>query len=255
MLEHTFIHLPDFGPRRERRLWQSGITSWDDFLERFGSSPYHKPLCSKIASSRHALKSSDADYFAAALQKDEAWRAFPHFHNIAYLDIETTGLAPQTDYVTVIGLFDGRGVHSYVHGRNLHEFRKDIEAFDMVVTFNGSMFDIPFLRKSFTGIKIPALHVDLRFLLASLDVRGGLKRIEQRFGMEREDDLKWMTGYDAVKLWQRHLRWRDRSALDKLVRYNAADILNLQELMEWAYKEKRLRTGFDEIRGNNGKGE
>lgn len=252
MLEHTFIHLPDFSPRRERRLWQSGIFSWDDFLERFGSSPHHRFLCSKIASSKYALKLSDVGYFAAALPKNETWRAFPHFDNIAYLDIETTGLAPQADHVTVIGLFDGRYTHSYIYGHNLHEFCRDIERFDMVVTFNGSMFDIPFIRKSFPGIKIPELHVDLRFLLASLGIKGGLKKIEERFGMGREDDLKGMTGYDAVKLWQRYLRWRDNSALDKLVRYNAADISSLKRLMEWAYREKRLRTGFDEIMESKG---
>ncbi|MCI0504066.1 ribonuclease H-like domain-containing protein [Candidatus Micrarchaeota archaeon] len=247
MLENSFIHLPDYGPRRERRLWESGISCWDDFLDRFGASRFHTALCGKIASSKYALQSSDADYFSKALPRGEAWRAFPSFPKVAYVDIETTGLAPATDYMTVVGLYDGKKVHSYVHGKNLDDFRRDIAAFDMVVTFNGSMFDLPFIRKSYPGIRLPPLHVDLRFLLASLDVRGGLKRIEQQFGMEREDDLKGMNGYDAVLLWQRYLRRKEPAVLDKLVRYNAADITNLKILLEWAYKEKRLRTGFDEM--------
>ncbi len=246
MLEHTFIHLPNFGPKRERRMWSCGIATWDDFLERFGNSPYHKACCSIVASSRHALRSRDASYFADALPNNEKWRCFPHFRKVAYLDIETTGLGAKGDHVTVVGLFDGSKTKSYIHGKNLDSFRKEIGKYEMVVTFNGSMFDIPFLYRCMEGVRIPSLHVDLRFLLASLNVRGGLKRIEQRFGMEREDDLKGLTGYDAVLLWRSYRRG-DKDALDRLVRYNAADITNLKELMEWAYREKRERTGLDNI--------
>jgi len=247
MLENTFIHLPNFGPRRERRLWTRGIRSWDDFLARFGSSPFHRAQSAHIAASKHALSTGDTDYFSARLPSGETWRALPHFPKAAYLDIETTGLSPATDYVTVIGVFDGARTHSYVHGQNLGDFARDIRQYDMVVTFNGSMFDLPFIRKHMPGAVLPRLHVDLRFLLQSLGVRGGLKRIEQQFGMEREDDLKGMNGYDAVLLWQRHLKG-DGRALDKLVRYNAADISNLKNLADWAYKEKRKRTGFDGFR-------
>jgi uncharacterized protein YprB with RNaseH-like and TPR domain len=247
MLEHTFIHLPDIGPIRERQLWEDGVKDWDDFLERFSSSPQHRIHCKKVASSKYALKLGDANHFALALSSNETWRAFPHFRDVAYLDIETTGLGNGRDYITVIGVYDGKGVHSYVCGDNLEDFRKDIQKYNMVVTFNGSQFDLPFIRNGMPGIRLPRLHVDLRFLLASLDVTGGLKRIEKQFGMEREDDLKGLDGYDAVKLWQKFRRNGNPAALDKLVRYNAADISNLKNLMEWAYKEKRRRTGFDGI--------
>ena len=194
MLQNTFIHIPDFGPRRERRLWGNGISDWDDFLEKFGSSEYHKKYCSIIARSQYCLTRKDPEFFAESLPSSETWRTFPSFHKIAYLDIETTGLAPQTDYVTVIGLFDGSRTHSYIHGKNLDDFLGDITEYDMVVTFNGSLFDIPFLKKAFPKVKIPKLHVDLRFLLQSLNIRGGLKKIEEHFGFEREDDLKGLNG-------------------------------------------------------------
>jgi len=253
MLEGTFVHLPNIDTRRERRLWAGGIHSWEGFLERFGKSPFHRLQCSTIESSREALKHGDGDFFADALPDDEAWRCFPHFKKIAYLDIETTGLAPDSDYVTVIGVFDGAKTHSYVHGINLDRFRDDIAEYDMVVTFNGSQFDIPFLKKHIPGVKIPLLHADLRFILASLDVRGGLKKIERQFGFERDDDIRNMNGYSAVLLWQSYLRSKDESVLDRLVRYNSADIGNLEKLMGWAYKEKRARTGFDDLRSKPGK--
>jgi len=245
MLEHTFIHLPDIGPVRERALWEEGVKTWDDFIARFSSSETHKHYCKMITNSKYALKLSDANHFAYVLPSGETWRAFPHFKRVAYVDIETTGLSATSNDLTVVGLYDGEKVHSYIAGKNIEDFRKHVEKFDMVVTFNGAQFDLPFLRKNMRGIRLPALHVDLRFTLASLDMTGGLKKIEERFGFEREDDLKGLDGYDAVKLWQKYIRRNDTRALDKLVRYNAADISNLKHLMEWVYKEKRKRTGFD----------
>lgn len=247
MLHNTFIHLSDYGEARERRLWEEGIRTWEDYLDSFGKSPGHRHHCKRVASSRHALKLYDADFFGKVLPPNETWRAFPHFEKIAYVDIETTGISATSNDLTVIGLFDGKRVFSYIAGSNLDDFRKHVERFKMVVTFNGAQFDLPFLRKSMKGLKLPKLHADLRWILASLEVTGGLKRIEERFGFEREDDLKGLNGYDAVKLWQRYIRKNDQAALDKLVRYNAADISNLKKLIEWAYEEKRKRTGFDAI--------
>ncbi len=247
VLDNSFIHLPDFGPKREWKLWSRGILTWDDFLDHFGGSPYNQNQCSIVASSKYALHDRNPGYFAMALPSSQTWRAYPHFDRIAYLDIETTGLSPATDYATVVGLFDGKKTRSYIHGQNLTDLEKDIADFDMVITFNGSMFDIPFLRRTMKNIRIPPLHADLRFVLASMNVRGGLKKIEKQFSLEREDDLKGLTGYDAVLLWRRYMRKRDRDALDKLVRYNAADIENLKFLMDWAYKEKRKQTGLDDF--------
>ncbi len=253
MLENTFIHLPDYGPRRERRLWEKGILTWDDFLERFSDSPYHRGISTRVASSKAALAFSDAHFFSQHLPNSEAWRCFPHFRKVAYVDIETTGLAPATDYVTVVGLYDGKTVKSYIHGRNLQDFKAELAKYDVIITFNGSMFDVPFLKSRISGLKVPPIHVDLRFLLASLDVRGGLKRIEERFGLVREGDIKGMNGYGAVLIWQAFLKRKEERLLDKLVRYNAADITNLKFLMEWAYAEKRKRTGIDEILSRSGK--
>jgi uncharacterized protein YprB with RNaseH-like and TPR domain len=247
MLDHSFIFLPNFGPAREKKLWRHGILSWDDFLDSFGSSPFHNQSCSILASSRHALKNNDPAHFAKTLQPSETWRCFPHYKKMAYLDIETTGCTAN-DYLTVIGVYDGKKTRSYVQGDNLNDFQQDIKNFDMVVTFNGSLFDLPFIRRSMDA-DLPDLHVDLRFVLASLDVRGGLKKIEEQFGFEREDDLKGVTGYDAVLMW-RDFKRGNKAALEKLIRYNAADVDNLEKLLVWAYKEKRKRTGFDEIRKN-----
>lgn len=247
MLEHSFIFLPNFGPAREKKLWRMGLESWDDFLESFGDSPYHKNSCAMVASAKHALGNNNPAHFARTLPSSETWRSFPHYKKIAYLDIETTGCTAR-DHLTVIGIYDGKKTHSYVYQDNLGDFKEDIKKYDMVVTFNGSLFDLPFIRRAM-DVDMPQLHIDLRFVLSSIGVTGGLKKIEEKFGFEREDDLKGVTGYDAVLMW-RDFRRGNKAALEKLIRYNAADVDNLEKLLKWAYKEKRKMTGFDEIRKN-----
>jgi hypothetical protein len=44
-----------------------------------------------------------------------------------------------------------------------------------------------------------------------------------------------MSGYDAVRLWQQHLRG-DPEALPRLVLYNEADVVNLKTIMDTAWE-------------------
>ena len=53
---------------------------------------------------------------------------------------------------------------------------------------------------------MPAAHVDLRFLMARLGFKGGLEKIEPRFGIRRPKAVNGMDGYMAVLLWQRYQR-------------------------------------------------
>jgi uncharacterized protein YprB with RNaseH-like and TPR domain len=80
--------------------------------------------------------------------------------------------------------------------------------------------------------------VDLRFVLASLGYRGGLKAIETSLGLDRHPSIRGMNGYGAVQLWKA-FQWGDPVALETLIRYNTADIVNLEPLMERAYGEMK----------------
>lgn len=245
MLEHSFIHLPNFGPIKEKKLWELGVLTWDDFLSNYSSNPNSVNYCSIIENSKYALTSKDLNFFSKNFPTNEMWRTVPIAKKIAYLDIETTGTST-TDHITVIGVYDGEKTNSYIYGENIDDFKKDIQKYDMVATFNGSLFDIPFIKREM-DVDLPSLHVDLRFLLASLEITGGLKKIEKAFGFQRENDLDGLNGYDAIILWRKYRKSKNRDFLDLLVRYNGADVENLEKLLNWAYKEKRKRTGFDEI--------
>jgi uncharacterized protein YprB with RNaseH-like and TPR domain len=108
------------------------------------------------------------------------------------------------------------------------------------VTFNGTQFDLPVLRAYFMDLVLPPLHVDLRFLLARLGYKGGLKKIEPRFGIHRPNEVNGMDGYMAVILWQRYQRG-DRTSLDLLLKYNREDVINLEVLMEQAFEMEQAR--------------
>jgi uncharacterized protein YprB with RNaseH-like and TPR domain len=243
MLKRTFIHLPGVGPRREGHFWRQGLNPWEDFLAArriWGLSPERLGwLQQELAGSLEHL--DDAAYFAARLQAGEHWRLFSHFRpRVAYLDIETTGAVWPGLLVTVVGLYDGRQMHQFVQGYNLQKFPRILDEFDLLVTFNGTQFDLPVLRAYFPELRLPPAHVDLRFLLARLGFKGGLKKIEPRFGIRRPDEVNGMDGYMAVLLWERYQRG-DRVALERLLTYNREDVVNLEVLMEAAFRMSRER--------------
>jgi uncharacterized protein len=232
MLQHTFCHIPRVGVKTEAKLWEAGIHTWEHLFA--ASAPPLRgntlDLCRRhLEFSQERLEAEDAGFFANAMPASEAWRLFPHFrHNAAYVDIETTGLAPPHGQITSIALYDGRETRCYVQGRNLDDFGHDIRDYALLVTFNGRCFDAPFIERCL-GVELPVAHMDLRFALKAAGVTGGLKRVEQSFGLHR-GELDGVDGYFAVLLWQEFERSRDERALETLLAYNIEDVLNLEYL-------------------------
>ena len=243
MLKQTFIHLPGVGHRTEAYFWRQGLTTWEDFLSATqvaGFSRYRvRRLKDQLQESLDRV--GNPAYFAQRLQPGEHWRLFRHCRpRAAYLDIETTGTFWPGLTVTVVGLYDGVEMRQFVHGYNLHELPRALEGLDLLVTFNGTQFDLPVLRANFPDLGLPPVHIDLRFLLARLGFKGGLKKIEPRFGIHRPGEVDGMDGYMAVLLWQRYQRG-DQGALDLLLSYNREDVVNLEVLMDGAFAMERER--------------
>jgi uncharacterized protein YprB with RNaseH-like and TPR domain/predicted nuclease with RNAse H fold len=240
MLEQTFIHIPGIGKLTERELWASGIHSWDDadlFEKRFGhvSARLQQKLDDYIPRSREAIKRRDAGFFERLSVLGEAWRLFPEFaSDCVYLDIETTGLSTVFDTVTMVGLYDGRRYELFVDGENLQELPKRLQKYPVVITFNGSGFDLRFLKLAFPDLQLPPIHIDLRWVTRKMGMKGGLKEIETKLGLRRAAEVEDLTGYDATVLWAKHLRG-DKSALRSLIQYNTEDVVHLKAIMEVAY--------------------
>ena len=248
MLRNTFCHVPGIGSKSEHKLWAKGILCWDDvmkdgFLESSGQN--HHFLKRRIEESQGHLAEGNPNYFAESLPANLQWRLFRDFRNTtAYLDIETTGTAGREDSITTIAVYDGSSIFYYVQGDNLHKFKEDIRRYNVLVTYNGRCFDIPFIQ-NYLRIKMNQAHIDLRFVLRSLGYTGGLKGCEKQMGLDRED-LNGIDGYSAVLLWNDFRTNRNRKALETLLAYNILDAVNLEHLMVMAYNLKLRGTPFAE---------
>jgi len=242
MLCHTFQHIPGLGERRERALWRRGISTWDDLLAAPQRSGLPAALLHDaqaiIHLSQEALRQGNIYFFAQLLPVREHWRLYGDFQGAtAYLDIETGPLGHGRQGITVIGLFDGREFRSFVRGDNLHTFEDYLRRYDLLVTFNGKSFDLPMIERDL-GIPIYQAQIDLRMFLHQLGYHGGLKRIERQWGIYREDEIAGLTGFDAVLLWARY-RHGDSAALQRLIAYNRADVVNLEVLLKRGYELAR----------------
>ena len=240
MLQSTFVHIPGIGKQTEQALWENGIRNWDDaerFEKRFGSVGVRlqQRLDEYIPLSRDAIRRRDASFFSRLSAQGEAWRLFPEFaDNCVYLDIETTGLSSVFDSVTLVGLYDGRTYKVFVEGDNLSELPAHLRNYSVAITFNGSGFDLRFLRLAFPELVLPPIHIDLRWSTRKLGMKGGLKSIEGKLGLKRAASVEDLTGFDATVLWSRYLRG-ERSALEQLIQYNTEDVVHLKAIMEMVY--------------------
>lgn len=236
MLANTLCHIPRVSLNKEKALWEKGVRSWASYRE-IAKNPGFLDDCV------HHLEQRNPAFFADNLKSDQHWRLFGDFQDsVAYVDIETTGLDKSYDKITTIALYDGDEVRTYVSGKNLDAFKTDIKQYRLLVTFNGKTFDVPFIERFF-GIRMPEAHIDLRYVMKRLGYSGGLKEVERRVGIDR-GDLRSVDGFFAVTLWHEYTKRKNEAALETLLAYNCADVINLEQLMVHAYNANVKGTPF-----------
>jgi uncharacterized protein len=268
MLRATFQLVPGLGPRRERQLWQSRVTDWSalrDAPEALLPGALQEPLHAAVHGAEVALTAGDLAGLAAALPGREHWRLYGAFADRAvFLDIEADVTGGHPDWlpeipvdcgprearhvraregITAVGLLDARGPRILLRGHDLADLPAAIPPSALIVTFNGSSFDLPALERAFPGWRRPVAHVDLRPLLARLGHHGGLKAIERQTGVGRPDHLRGLDGPGAVWMWRRATRG-DTTALRLFAEYNLWDTVNLRPLMAITYNLLAARSGL-----------
>lgn len=240
MIKRTFCHIDGVSQTTEELLWQEGINEWDLFLDKSSSLhflPHSKieRMRTEIILSQEALKENNLRYFREKLIEKEHWRLLD-LGKVAYVDIETTGLSRWTDEITMIGIYDGEESHIYIKDQNLEEAKEKLKEFDIVVTFNGKRFDMPFIEHKFKE-KYDIIHLDLCYMLKEFGLKGGLKKIEYELGISRDDEIANVDGFEAVRLWRKYKKG-DEEALRLLKKYNKEDIENLKTLLKWYINKK-----------------
>lgn len=162
----------------------------------------------------------------------------------AYLDIETAW----DRRITVIGIYrQDVGIVQLVAPHITPErLLEALEGVTTIFTYNGARFDLPVIAQAL-GIDLFERHGhhDLMHSCWKQKLKGGLKAVERRLGIQR--DTEGVDGLQAMHLWAAHEKGHDVvckieesllsatgdsccEALDVLLRYNREDCENLEIL-------------------------
>jgi uncharacterized protein YprB with RNaseH-like and TPR domain len=250
MIRHTFQLLEGISDRKERNILRQA-KDWDEFLAKNkieGIADDTKLYYNRqLLKAKKALHNFDSSYFIPLLPSTETWRLYDFFKEDAvFLDIETEGLGEHAD-ITVIGLFDGINTKTMIKNINMDykSLKKELSRYKLIITFNGSIFDLPFISKRYDILpNLP--HIDLRHCCSRLGLKGGLKEIERYFGIKRNKIIENLYGGDPLTLWRMYKGSGDEYYLNLLVEYNEEDVINLKKIMEYCYDGLK-KMSFDEI--------
>ena len=159
ILKNSFVHIPGINKETEKKIWQSDILNWDEFLKKYKTLKIGNIRRKKIH--KHIEKSIELydkgvhEFFAENLPLKDHWRAYHEFKdNCCFLDIETTGLDRINDDITVIGVYDGSESKFFIKDINLSDFSDEIKKYSMIITFNGRCFDVPFIKTKFPSLTL-----------------------------------------------------------------------------------------------------
>ena len=231
MLTRSLCCFKGVSAEAEQRLWRRGCLSWRHLkmtAPRHFSIKKRADLMARMPFYEAALEARSADFFIGNLPCGHKLRILPEFQeNAAFLDIETTGLE-RASLITVIGLWHHGTLEPFVRGRNLPDFIKAWQNTDVLITFNGTHFDLPFLMREFGFTGHPP-HIDLMAEAKHWGLTGGLKAIEQKLGYRRTAEESG-DGHEAVTLWNTYAETGNEHALKKLLAYNTRDVLSLRLL-------------------------
>ncbi len=171
---------------------------------------------------------------------------------VGVMDIETSGLYPNSSKIILGGLLipgnEGAEVVQYFSedGKSeedlLMQYGETLSTFDVLITYNGAGFDLPFLKHRFLRKKLP---IDLD-LLQSFDLYRALHRyskmreilpnlkqksIETFLGLSplRKDEI---SGGESVALYEEYLKSGSRAAREKILLHNRDDLVQLASILK-----------------------
>lgn len=165
------------------------------------------------------------------------------------LDIETTGLSPAKNKFILGGLYSfGEGnIHQFFaenrseEASALKSFTEKLSQLDMVITYNGRHFDMPFIEKRLERLlNKPAsmpYNLDLYLILNGYSPIKKFvpnlkqKTVENYMGLwqNREDEI---SGAESVELYNTYERNRDPDLEAKILLHNSDDVLQLTKLLK-----------------------
>lgn len=147
----------------------------------------------------------------------------------AYLDIETD----RKGNISVIGIALADRTFRQLVGQDITSDKVEyyLCRAKTIVTFNGDRFDLPQIKKHLNlDLAVTHRSYDLFNVKRRLKIKGGLKELEKKYGIERKTE--GVNGFKAIQLWEIYRKHGRRDALELLLEYNKEDVLNLIPLEE-----------------------
>lgn len=230
-LRSIFTLFDGIGPERERQFRARGCRDWQDLLSGRQLSFFPSPLEEQVARAEERYAARDARFFYERLPTKLAYLLCQEFPDqVTLLDIEATGLSRVYHHITLVGWASCGEYSHQLLGRGKTpspQLLEVLQAAPLTMTFNGNLFDLPFLRSI---IDLPPLcPVDLRFLAFRLGYSGSQKVVEETLGISRPAGFRTVRGEDAPALWFRATRG-DARALKRLVDYNYLDVRGMAQV-------------------------
>ncbi|MBN2052243.1 ribonuclease H-like domain-containing protein [Candidatus Woesearchaeota archaeon] len=156
-------------------------------------------------------------------------------HEALCIDVEATYWDGP---ISVIGVYkpkDGEiEYYSFIRGINLtlENLKQMFTGCKMLITFNGTNYDVPEIEKQFPNVlpkNIPV--IDLYLIARRLELDTNLKVLERTLGVTRLESVDNKRKI-STKMWKKYEEKKNQAALKTLIEYNRQDTINLYPLAE-----------------------
>lgn len=165
-----------------------------------------------------------------------------------FFDIETLGLNPQFYPVILIGMSyeeSGKYIVEQFFAEDileeesiLGEFKQRLNPSDVLVTYNGKNFDVPYINKRMERYGLDFVlnqeHLDVICHVRPNKKKLGLqscslKNVEKFLNLDREDTI---DGAESIKLYNRYIKSREENIKQKIMLHNFEDVYNLPGILK-----------------------
>ena len=251
-MNHNLKLIPKIGIKTEQNLKNAGYDTIESLTahDRYGSYADRFMASIDEMSFRDVLRLLNKNKYGKKCRDNLIKCAsIPDAENFKFMDIETLGLSNVP--VILIGVAEIKNnkiTSSQYFLRDIYEEPAVLEAYlshldddSIHVTFNGSMFDVPFIKNRCSYYRMnPQLdlpHLDLLYFARNLWKNTlpncQLQTIEKEiFGIERKDDVpgQYIPGY-----YQAYLTERNIGPIVPIIEHNRQDIVSLASFLMKMY--------------------